>query len=44
MICETYLFAATPSGDIEDWMELSGSKKNTTSHATVMANIDYVIE
>lgn len=41
---ETYLFPATPDGEIADWIELDGSERNTTSHERVMSNIDYVIE
>lgn len=41
---ETYLFPATPAGEIADWTEMDGSQRNTTSHDEVMANIGYVIE
>lgn len=44
LIHETYLFPATPDGEIADWGELGGSERNTTSHERVMSNIDYVIE
>lgn len=40
---ETYIFAATPDGEIIDWCEMSGSERGTLCHAEVLSNAGYRI-
>lgn len=41
---ETYLFGATPEGDIVNWSELSGSQRGTLDHEQVIRDAGYTIE
>lgn len=38
---ETYAFAASESGDVLSWAELSGSEKETLDHERVLGNMGY---
>lgn len=41
---KTYIFPATPEGEIAEWAELPGSMKNTLSHAEALSEAGYTIE
>ena len=40
---ETYIFAATPDGDVASWIEMRGSMRDTLAHADALANAGYEI-
>lgn len=40
---ETYIFSATPDGDVIDWMELEGSYRGGLDHTEALGNAGYTI-
>jgi hypothetical protein len=40
---ETYIFPATPDGEVEDWSELSGSRKGFISPDDLLIELGYEI-
>lgn len=40
---ETYIFPATPDGDVADWGELDGSTKGTLDHADALRGAGYEV-
>lgn len=43
-VSETYMFPASSSGDVTDWLELSGSERGVFDHEKVLRNAGYTIE
>ncbi len=43
-VTETYLFAASPDGEVVEWCEMNGSLKGTTDHAEALAAAGYEVE
>ena len=40
---ETYIFAATPEGEVESWGEMKGSMRGTLDHADALREAGYEI-
>lgn len=41
---ETFIFGADKNGEVEDWLELSGSVQGTLVHAEALENAGYAIQ
>lgn len=40
---ETYIFSATPEGEVKDWGAMPGSLRGTLSHAEVLESAGYEV-
>lgn len=40
---ETYIFPATPAGEVADWLELEGSFRGALDHEEALTNAGYAI-
>jgi len=41
--CETYIFPATPEGEVADWGELDGSFQGCVNHALALQGAGYSV-